>query len=103
MIDIGGPATIGGTIPGWIVLGSIYALLTVKGKEATFAVELMAADSELRKRHMEGFCGNQLSKSKSLENHQREFLKMMTRMLKCSFLQLMVSGGSQGGEGLSFL
>ena len=33
-------------------------LLSVKGKEATFAVELMAADSELRKRHMEVFGGN---------------------------------------------
>ena len=44
MIDIGGPATIGGTIPGWIVLGSIYALLTVKGKEATFAAVSMTAD-----------------------------------------------------------
>jgi hypothetical protein len=27
-----------------------------KGKEATFAMVLMTADSEVRKRHIEGFC-----------------------------------------------
>lgn len=33
-------------------------LLTVKGKEASSAVVLMTADSQLRKEDKEGFCGN---------------------------------------------
>lgn len=32
--------------------------LTVKSKEATLAVILMTADSQLKKRGMQGFCDN---------------------------------------------
>jgi O-glycosyl hydrolase len=32
--------------------------LTVKGKEATFALEAMTVDSQLRKQDIEGFCDN---------------------------------------------
>jgi hypothetical protein len=33
-------------------------LLTVKGKDASFSVVSMTADSQLRERDIEGFCGN---------------------------------------------
>lgn len=33
-------------------------LLTVKGREATFAMVLITADLQLRKRDIEVFCGN---------------------------------------------
>lgn len=36
-------------------------LLTVKGKEITFAEALMAEESELKKREMECFCDNACS------------------------------------------
>lgn len=36
----------------------IWLPLTVKIKEATFAVILMTSDTQLRKRDREGFCDN---------------------------------------------
>jgi hypothetical protein len=33
-------------------------LLTTKGKEVTFDILLMTADSQLRKKDIEGFCGD---------------------------------------------
>lgn len=49
-------------------------LLTVKGKEATFAIVLMTADSQLRKRDIEGFCKNP-SPIKKSNNINRKPLK----------------------------
>lgn len=65
--------------------------LMIKGKETTFAVVLMTASSELRRRYIEYLYDNSdlisnlspknvATKTKS---HQGELLKVVIRMLKC--------------------
>jgi hypothetical protein len=46
-------------------------LLAVKSKEATFAMGLMTADSQLRKRDLESFCDN-LSPAKRKEQPRQK-------------------------------
>lgn len=82
----------------WLVLR-----LPVKSKEASFALLLMTTDSELRKRDIEGFCNNLYPCNSLNRNHQREQLKTVIKMGKCSSPQLRDSGGSTGRGGLYFL
>ena len=79
--------------------------LTVKGKEGSFAVVLMNADSWLRMRDLEGYCDNLYpipSKERVYSvSHWKEVLKIV--MLKCSSSQLITSARGRSGEGLNFL
>lgn len=80
--------------------------LTVKSKEATFAVVSMTADAQLRGRDVEGLCDKpgfpptpQITAKTG--SHQNELLQIMVRMLKCSSEQPMAFVGGMGKEGLS--
>ena len=79
--------------------------MTVKGKEASFVVVSMTADSKLRKRYIEYFWDNSTTSLKKVtvkaESHQRELFVII--MLRCSSLQLMTSDRDVGREGISFL
>jgi hypothetical protein len=50
-----------------------------------------------------GFYDDPYSNTPSSESHQREFFKIVIRMLKCRSSQFMVSGRGAGGKELSFL
>jgi hypothetical protein len=97
----------------WRSCGSPWSLflLTVKVKEATFAVILMTADSQLREENREGFCDNFYHLSPAPQNvttqtesHGKEkHLKIVIRMLKCSSPESMASSRGGTEEGLTFL
>jgi hypothetical protein len=70
-------------------------LLTTKNKEATFAMILMTADTQLKGRNMEGFCVNPyLYSSSRQEAIEGNSLKVW---LGCS-PHLMASGAGVGGK-----
>lgn len=84
--------------------------LTVKGNEATFSVTLMFADTQFRKRHMEGICDSPYPPNYSPHQGKSNGLdrKLLRRMLKrcdkdtdVSSPLLMASGGGIGRKGLS--
>lgn len=67
-----------------------------KGQETTFAMVLVTADSQPRKRDREGFCDLPPPQVTAwTESHRREILKI--RMLKCRSPQLRASGVGGGG------
>lgn len=87
--------------------GSMLSL-TVKSKEAVFGLVFMTADSQLRKKDIEGFCDNryttpQQTKCNSLDKKlSMRILRIVINMLKCSSLQLMGADWGMDGEGLIF-
>lgn len=94
----------------------------VMGKEASFAVELMAEDSKLRTRGIDDFCDNisalplpppspvqgKKKGNSQIGSHWRESLKIVVKMMNYSSLSVMASDrvrvlGSGTQEWLSFL
>lgn len=79
--------------------------LFVTGKETSFTMVSVAADSQLRMRAIEGCCDNPChchQRKQSGQETLKRVLKIVIGRLKCSSSQLIASGRVGGGR-LSFL